>query len=83
MPRLVPLTTDRITGLIAPLGVITGFAQSRVRSAWPTPIGKPLTDRKIALYASKGRYASNVKTRREKQVREKKQVQSPRIQDFV
>ena len=71
MARTVPLTPDRITGVVAPLGELTGFPKSYVRSAWPTPIGKKLTNRRIAMYAKQGKYVTNVQTRREKQVIER------------
>jgi hypothetical protein len=31
-----------------------------IRSAWPTPIGKKLTDRKISLYKKQGYYKTNL-----------------------
>ena len=31
-----------------------------IRSAWPTPIGKPLTNRKIAKYQKAGYYKTNL-----------------------
>lgn len=32
----------------------------KIRSAWPTPIGKPLTNRMISKYKKQGFYATNV-----------------------
>ena len=68
MARTIPLTADRITGEVQPLGYITGFAKPQIRSAWPTPRGKVLTSRRISMYAKQGYYVTNNSvTRAEKQ----------------
>ena len=78
------LSQDKITGQVAPIGFITGFAQSYVRSAWPTPIGKPITNRKIALYAKKGYYATNIEARKvEKEKKQQRVKLSNFIEDFI
>jgi hypothetical protein len=74
MARTIPLSTDLITGEVAPIGEIRGFARPSIRSAWPAPRGPFLTDRKIALYKKQGFYASNVETIREKQARSAKRT---------
>ena len=40
-----------------------------IRSAWPTPIGKPLSTRKINEYIKKGYYKTNLDARQEKRQR--------------
>jgi len=37
-----------------------------IRSAWPTPIGKPLTNRMITKYANKGVYTLLPKAKKSK-----------------
>ena len=83
--QLKQLTEDRITGEVAPLGVITGFPSSYIRSAWPTARGKPLTNRMIAKYEKQGKYVTNEithTTELKKQGPRAKQRCGPQIEDF-
>lgn len=86
MAHTTPLTVDRITGQIAPLGVITGFPSSYIRSAWPTPRGKPLTNHMIAKYEKQGKYVTNevnhLKELKKQGPRAKQQRRGPLIEDF-
>jgi hypothetical protein len=52
------LTYDKIAGITAPLGKITGFPKPHVRSPWPTcaTACKLLTDKRIAFYQARGYY---------------------------
>jgi hypothetical protein len=54
------LTYDKISGITAPKGQITGFPTSHVRSFWPTAAttGKFLSDKRIAFYQTRGYYTS-------------------------
>lgn len=65
MARVTPLTEDRITGQVAPLGYITGFPQPHYKSPWPSAPTKPLTDRRIAKHQKAGRYITNMETSRQ------------------
>ena len=57
------ISIDRVTGERAPIGYITGFPSTHIRSTWPGAaglvVGKRLTDKRIAYYQAHGFYGKN------------------------
>lgn len=55
-----------------------------IKSAWPTPIGKKLTDRMITKYAKKGFYGTNMEARKAaKESNTSKRKMSRLMEEFV
>jgi hypothetical protein len=54
-----------------------------IKSAWPTPIGKPLTNRAISRYKKLGYYASNLTSATERVKQSKQKRLSAFISEFV
>jgi hypothetical protein len=54
-----------------------------IRSAWPTPIGKRLTNRMIAKYKKLGFYSSSIMLKADAKATRAKRVKERALPEFV